>query len=179
MWDFFKKRFYVFIFRERGRKGKKEGEEHRYVREASTGPGPQPRHVPCLGIKPVTFRLVGWTLTYWVTPVRATCGIFIKEKYFWITFVKKKERKKEWAWCFLLLSVDLAVVMVTFSKLWIGTSTPTPHWRGNQITRMSASRRVSRERDFPCVYPDTHSAPDSISVPRSRLSLERVSLCHC
>ena len=53
------KRIYLFIFRERGREGEREGEQ-----ETSTcgclslgphwEPGPQPRHVPWLGIEPTT-----------------------------------------------------------------------------------------------------------------------------
>ena len=60
----FLKRFYLFIFRERGR----EGEEHRCVRETSIGclphmpqpgTGPQPRYVPRPGTEMVTFCCVG------------------------------------------------------------------------------------------------------------------------
>ena len=42
--------FYVFIFRERGREGEREGEKHQCVFASPTapnqGPGPQPRQVP-------------------------------------------------------------------------------------------------------------------------------------
>ena len=45
----FFKRFYLFMFREKGRE-EKEGEKHRCVTESLTesnwGPGPQPRPVP-------------------------------------------------------------------------------------------------------------------------------------
>ena len=48
----------LFIFRERGRERKREGEKHQCVvacRVSLTGePGPQPRHGPGLGIEPVT-----------------------------------------------------------------------------------------------------------------------------
>ena len=52
------------IFREGGREGGREGEKHRCERETSIGcpshapnwgPGPQPRHIPSLGIEPVNF----------------------------------------------------------------------------------------------------------------------------
>ena len=56
-------------FRERGREGEREGkiiidvrEKHRLVAFHMClyrGPNPQPRHVPLLGIKPVTFQFVG------------------------------------------------------------------------------------------------------------------------
>ena len=72
------KRFYLFIFRERGREGKKRG------RETSTcgcllwtpnwGSGPQPRRVPWLGIELMIFWFVGWCPTHWATPVRAGPG---------------------------------------------------------------------------------------------------------
>ena len=46
----------LFNFRERGREGEKEGEKHQYVVVFPSapywGPGPQPRHVPRLGIEP-------------------------------------------------------------------------------------------------------------------------------
>ena len=57
-------RFYLFIFRERGREGEREGEKHWCARETLIGcllhtsnwrSGPQLRHVPWLGIEPVTF----------------------------------------------------------------------------------------------------------------------------
>ena len=35
------------------------------------GPGPQPRHVPRLGIKLATFRFTGWCSIHWTTPARA------------------------------------------------------------------------------------------------------------
>ena len=35
------------------------------------GPGPQPRHVPRLGIKPVTLCFTGWCSIHWTTPARA------------------------------------------------------------------------------------------------------------
>ena len=53
------KRIYVFIFRERGREGEREGEQETSMCGClSLGPhwepGPQPRHVPWLGIEPTT-----------------------------------------------------------------------------------------------------------------------------
>ena len=57
-------RFYLFIFRERER----EGEKHQCT--PHWGPGPQPRHVPWLGIKPVTFWFAGPHSVHWATPAR-------------------------------------------------------------------------------------------------------------
>ena len=65
-------RFYLFIFRERG----KEGQKHWCARETlmccllhtpNRRPGPQPRHVLWPGIEPATFWFVGWA-----TPDRAS-----------------------------------------------------------------------------------------------------------
>ena len=64
---------YLFIFRERGREGEK--------RETSMcgcllctpfwGPGLQSRHVPWLGIQPVTLGFTGQHSIHWATPARA------------------------------------------------------------------------------------------------------------
>ena len=72
----FLKIFYSFIFRERRRKGEREGnidlrEKHCLVASCmhpDWEPNPQPRHVPWLGIKPATLHFVGWHPTNWVTP---------------------------------------------------------------------------------------------------------------
>ena len=68
------KRFYLFIFRQ----GK--GERNRGRETPKCGclswaphwePGPQPRHVPWLGIELVTPWFAGWHSIYWATPARA------------------------------------------------------------------------------------------------------------
>ena len=73
-------RFYLLIFRKRRRKGEREGEKHPCVRDTLIGcllwtpnwrPGPQPRHVPWLGIKLVTFGSSGRHSLYWAMPARA------------------------------------------------------------------------------------------------------------
>ena len=52
-------RLYLFIFRQKGREGEREGEKHLCVVASHTppywGPGLQPRHVPWLGIEPQPF----------------------------------------------------------------------------------------------------------------------------
>ena len=77
-------RFYLFLkilFISR------KGEKHQSTRGTSTGcplhtpnrgPGPQPRHVPWLGIKPVTFWIAGQHSVHWATPTRAENFIFTK-----------------------------------------------------------------------------------------------------
>ena len=76
--------FYLFIFRERGREGEREGEKHWCVRDTSIGclsnapswgPGPQPRHVSSLGIKTVPFWFTGQHSIHWATPARALVTI--------------------------------------------------------------------------------------------------------
>ena len=42
------------------------------------GPGPQPRHVPWLGIEPVTLGFSGWCSVHWATLARADGGNFYK-----------------------------------------------------------------------------------------------------
>ena len=65
LWDhffFFFLRFYVFIFRDRGREEEREGEKHLLVASHTRrnwGLIPQPRHVPWPGIKAEAFRFVG------------------------------------------------------------------------------------------------------------------------
>ena len=77
----FFKRFYVFIFRERGTEGERKGEKHQCAREtwiccpshtSYRGPDLQPRHVPWL----VTFLSTGQPSIHWATPARASCVIF-------------------------------------------------------------------------------------------------------
>ena len=76
----FFKGFYLFIFRERGREGDREGEKHWCEREISIGcllhapswePGLQSRHMPRWRIEPATLLFVGWRPTHWATSVRA------------------------------------------------------------------------------------------------------------
>ena len=67
------KRCHVFIFRDRGREGEREGAIYQCARETlisclshtpSRGPGLQLRHVPCLGTEQVAFQLVGRCATH-------------------------------------------------------------------------------------------------------------------
>ena len=75
----FFKRFYLF-FRERGRKGEREGKKHQCVVASHAppywGPGPQPRHVPWLGIGPATLCFADPCSIPWTTPARAESSIF-------------------------------------------------------------------------------------------------------
>ena len=87
-------RLYLFVFRERGRKGEREEEKHPCTRETSIscllytptgGPGLQPRRVPWPGIEPATFQFVRRRPTYWTTPVRTLCVfvcLFVYHFYF-------------------------------------------------------------------------------------------------
>ena len=63
-----------FIFRE-GKGGRKRGTEISMCSCLSCGPhwgpGPQPRHMPWLGIEPVTLWFAGWHSIHWATPTRA------------------------------------------------------------------------------------------------------------
>ena len=70
---FLKKIFYLFIFRE-GKGGRKKGRETSMCDCPSStrcrGPGPQPRHVPWLGIKPATLWFTVQRSIHWATPAR-------------------------------------------------------------------------------------------------------------
>ena len=68
-------RFYLFLKRGEGR----ERETSMcgcllctpYLCTLYWGPGPQPRHVPWLGVEPVTLWFIGWRSIHWATPARA------------------------------------------------------------------------------------------------------------
>ena len=75
----FKKDFiYLFTFRERERKGEREGKKHECVAVSLAPPtgNPshtrQPRHVPWLGIQLATFWFTGRHSIHWATPARAS-----------------------------------------------------------------------------------------------------------
>ena len=58
------------------------------------GPGPQPRHVPWLGIKSETLWFAGQHSIHWATPPRAEES-FLKKTLMWIWAHRLK------CWCFL------------------------------------------------------------------------------
>ena len=65
---------YLFIFRERERERARETSMCGCLScTPNLGPGLQPRHVPLLGIKPVTLWFAGQCSTHWATPARAEC----------------------------------------------------------------------------------------------------------
>ena len=72
------KRFYLFLL-QRGER-EREGEKHQCGRDTwicclllvpSWGPGLKPRHVPWLGIEPVTLWFAGWHSIHWATSASA------------------------------------------------------------------------------------------------------------
>ena len=65
----------IYLLRQRGREGKREGEKRQcLVASHATfwGSGPQPKHVPWLGIEPATLWFTGWCSIHWATQARAT-----------------------------------------------------------------------------------------------------------
>ena len=89
-YQFFFLRFYLFTFSVWGR----EGETSMCVGLSHTpnwGPGPQPRHVPWLGIKPATLGFADWHSIHWATPARAQ---FYFLKIDWLIFRKGKGGRK-------------------------------------------------------------------------------------
>ena len=79
----------MFLERGEGReKGRERNinveEKHQSVASCNTpnrGPGPQPRHVPWLGLKPATLQFVGRCPIHWATAVRALTVIFNTKKF--------------------------------------------------------------------------------------------------
>ena len=61
---------FIFIFRDRRRVGERE-RCGCLVQAPNWGPRLQPRHVPWLGIKPVTLWFAGQHSIHWATPARA------------------------------------------------------------------------------------------------------------
>ena len=90
--------FYLFIFRERGREGEREGEKHQCVVPLARPllgagrSGLQPGHVPWLGIKPVTLWFTGQHSIHWATPARHD-EILRKWKVDSKTRILKRQRK--------------------------------------------------------------------------------------
>ena len=76
MSPFFKKDF-IYLFLDRGEGKEKERERNINVWSSLMGPpletkpGLQPRHVPWLGIEPMTLWLTGWHSIHWATTARA------------------------------------------------------------------------------------------------------------
>ena len=83
MTTIFFKKYFIYFFRERGKEGEREGEKHQCVMHGcllqapNRGPGPQPGHVPWLGIKLVTFQFAGWCSIHWATPARVTIFFYL------------------------------------------------------------------------------------------------------
>ena len=82
------KDFIYLLFREKRTEEEREGEKHQCMRNTSTsclscapswGPGPHPRHVPCLGVKLTTVQFAGWCSVHWGTPARAMSLYFLKQ----------------------------------------------------------------------------------------------------
>ena len=108
-------RFYLFIFRERGRERGRETSMHGCFSHAPYwGPGPQPRHVPWLGIQPATLCFTGAQSTERHQPGqdptcflmgnRETCLIFSLEEDIALTILDSKQI------CFLLSKETISAI---------------------------------------------------------------------
>ena len=76
-WIFFFEIIYLFLDRGEGRKREKETSMCGCLSCAPYwGPGPQPRHLPWLGIEPATHWFTGWHSIHWATPARAYIKLF-------------------------------------------------------------------------------------------------------
>ena len=113
---FFSLRLCLFIFSER----EKEGERNINVWLTLThpwGPGPQTRHVPWLGIKPVTLWFTGRHSVHWATPARAG-GRHFKSECWSLIFISQG-RKQALAFLFI---VNLICTWIQTIKLYPGKS---------------------------------------------------------
>ena len=81
--------FYLFIFRERGRKGEREGVKPWCEKETSIGclPNLQPRHGSWPGIELVTFHFAERCPTNWAIPVRAEVFVSSFQKPIYCVFM--------------------------------------------------------------------------------------------
>ena len=83
---------YLFIFREGGTEGEKEGNIHVFSCVCPDwGLNSQPRHLPWSEIKPATSQFVGRNPTNWATMVRAVfviLVILISVQYYTVFFFK-------------------------------------------------------------------------------------------
>ena len=78
-WSLKKKRYFIYLFLNRGEGREKERETSIYgcLSYASYwGPGPQPRHVLRLGIEPATLWFTVQCSIHWATPARAWLALF-------------------------------------------------------------------------------------------------------
>ena len=76
--SFFKDFIYLFLDRGVGREKERERNINVWLPLVhSRGPGPQPRHVPWLGIEPATLWFAGRHSINWATQARAACYIFV------------------------------------------------------------------------------------------------------
>ena len=92
----FIKRFYLCIFRDKGRERERR-ERNIDVREKRQSvvshAGPewglklQPRHVPWPGIEQATFHCAGWCPINWATLVRAKCSYLMALFKNWVVFL--------------------------------------------------------------------------------------------
>ena len=128
---------FIYLFWER-REGRKKGRETSmcgcFWCTPYWGPDPQPRHVPWLGIEPVTLWFTGQTSIHWATPDRAFC-LFVCFKDFIYLFlgrgeVREKQRERN-------INVWLPLV---FPQL--GTWPTTQPWAltGNWTSDLSVHR---------------------------------------
>ena len=102
------------MFLERGEGREKERERNIHVGCLSHtpfwGPGLQPRHVPRMGIEPVTLWFTGWCSVHWATPTRA---LFYRLLYLFI----HSSWWETWGWGERQTFNDLPTVCIGFPPL--------------------------------------------------------------
>ena len=128
-------RFYLFIFRE-GKGGRKRGRETSLcgclLHTPYWGLGPQPRHVPWLGIESATLCFPGQHSIHRATPARATvCHLYKHSLFLYL-----------WGWWFLSLCLANSYFFfpdLIFKNTYSGEHfliTPTPTLPPNSLPQM-------------------------------------------
>ena len=90
------------------------------------GPGPQPRHVPWLGIEPATLWFSGRPSIHWATPARAIPHCF---------------RQKQFA--FLGVPIKHCMFNMVILHIYVLSTHSTPHLRGQWGTLLYRYRYIN------------------------------------
>ena len=88
---------FIYLFLERGKGGRNRGRETSmcgcFSHTLNWGPGPQPRHVPWLGIEPATLWFAGRHSIHWAAPARTKILYFLKKHFIYLFFFRDRKRE--------------------------------------------------------------------------------------